>query len=149
MFLPFATVLRRTTASLTRRSVWQEALKRLRMNVLGGQNENVTDRYTLGVTLGKGQFGVTKLATEKTTGNKYACKSIAKRKLTCKEDVEDVQREVQIMHHLAGHSNIVEMKDAFEDKTHVHLVLLSFYTKALFEAVSCADHGGVHWRRAL
>lgn len=92
------------------------------MNVLGGKTDDLTSLYSLGVTLGKGQFGVTKLATEKSTGKKLACKSIAKRKLTCKEDVEDVQREVQIMHHLAGNGNIVEMSNAFEDKTHVHLV---------------------------
>lgn len=112
------------------------------MNILGGKDENLSDRYSLGVTLGKGQFGVTRLATEKSTGRKFACKSIAKRKLTCKEDVEDVQREVQIMHHLAGHPNIVEMNNAFEDKTHVHLVDHS----PLLCLTLCVDHGALHRR---
>lgn len=39
-----------------------------------------------------------------------------------KEDVEDVRREVQIMHHLKGHENIVTLIGAFEDKQSVHLV---------------------------
>ena len=38
------------------------------------------------------------------------------------EDVEDVRREVQIMHHLEGHPNIVKIVGAFEDKHSVHLV---------------------------
>ena len=92
------------------------------MNILGGEQKNVADHYALGVTLGKGHFGVTKLASELSTGRTFACKSIAKRKLTRKDDIDDIQREVQIMHHLAGHPNIVEMKDAYEDRTHVHLV---------------------------
>lgn len=103
----------------------------MRTNVLGGELDNVTDYFSLGITLGKGQFGTTKLATEISTGRKYACKSIAKRKLTCKEDIEDVKREVQIMHHLAGHDNIVEMKSAYEDKTHVHLVSRYSYKRVV------------------
>ncbi len=56
--------------------------------------------------LGKGQFGTTRLATDKKTGELLACKSISKRKLTTADDIADVQREVQIMHHLAGHPNV-------------------------------------------
>lgn len=56
--------------------------------------------------LGKGQFGTTRLATDKKTGEQLACKSISKRKLTTADDIADVQREVQIMHHLAGHTNV-------------------------------------------
>ena len=37
------------------------------------------------------------------------------------EDVEDVRREVQIMHHLEGHANIVKIFGAYEDKHSVHL----------------------------
>eukprot|EP00210_Caulerpa_lentillifera_P002369 g2272.t2 len=112
-----------------------KVLKEMRTNVLGIEEQNVTDHYHLSVTLGKGQFGITRLATEITTGHKYACKSIAKRKLTCKEDVEDVRREVQIMHHLAGHKNIVELKHAYEDKTHVHLIMEICTGGELFDSI--------------
>ncbi|GJN23079.1 hypothetical protein PR202_gb10696 [Eleusine coracana subsp. coracana] len=60
------------------------------------------DLYTIGKKLGQGQFGTTYLCVEKATGREFACKSIAKRKLLTEEDVEDVRREIQIMHHLAG-----------------------------------------------
>lgn len=85
--------------------------------------EDVKDMYTLGKELGRGQFGVTYLCTEKSTGHLYACKSIAKRKLVTKGDKEDMKREIQIMQHLTGQNNIVEFKGAYEDKTSVNLVM--------------------------
>lgn len=48
--------------------------------------------YTLGPVLGKGAFGTVYQAVDKKTGVAYACKSISKAKLVCKEDIEDVQR---------------------------------------------------------
>ncbi|KAI7742680.1 hypothetical protein M8C21_027823 [Ambrosia artemisiifolia] len=91
--------------------------------VLGHKTANIRDLYTLGQKLGQGQFGTTYLCTENSTGIKYACKSIAKRKLISKEDVEDVRREIQIMHHLTGHKNIVTIKGAYEDPLYVHIVM--------------------------
>ncbi|KAM0909611.1 hypothetical protein ACQ4PT_014680 [Festuca glaucescens] len=91
--------------------------------VLGRPMEDVRSIYTIGKELGRGQFGVTSLCTHKATGEKFACKTIAKRKLSTKEDVEDVRREVQIMYHLAGQPNVVELKGAYEDKQSVHLVM--------------------------
>jgi hypothetical protein len=44
--------------------------------------------------LGKGQFGTTRLATDRKTGQQVACKSISKRKLVSAEDIEDVRRQV-------------------------------------------------------
>jgi len=85
--------------------------------------EDVKSQYTLGKELGRGQFGVTYICTDKQTKEQYACKSIAKRKLIHKDDKEDVRREVQIMHHLTGQPNIVELKGAYEDKQSVNLVM--------------------------
>ncbi|KAM0055057.1 putative protein kinase CAMK-CDPK family [Helianthus debilis subsp. tardiflorus] len=91
--------------------------------VIGHKTENIRDLYTLGQKLGQGQFGTTYLCKENSTGIDYACKSISKRKLISKEDVEDVRREIQIMHHLAGHKNIVTIKGAYEDPLYVHIVM--------------------------
>lgn len=50
----------------------------------------------VGKELGKGQFGVTHLARDRRTGEEVAIKSIAKRQLQCKEEVEDIRyRRVQ------------------------------------------------------
>lgn len=91
--------------------------------VLGHKTDNIRDIYTVGRKLGQGQFGTTYLCTEISTGIEYACKSILKRKLIAREDVEDVRREIQIMHHLSGHKNIVAIKGAYEDPMHVHIVM--------------------------
>ncbi|KAH7523470.1 calcium-dependent protein kinase 29 isoform X2 [Ziziphus jujuba] len=79
--------------------------------------------YTLDKELGRGQFGITYLCTEKATGRQYACKSIARRKLVTNKDVEDVRREIHILQHLTGQPNIVEFRGAYEDRHSVHLVM--------------------------
>ncbi|GAB4824128.1 hypothetical protein N2152v2_011174 [Parachlorella kessleri] len=91
--------------------------------VLGKGLNDVNLEYTLGKVLGRGQFGTTRLAEKKAGGGTFACKSIAKRKLQCVEDVEDVRREVAIMHHLKGHPNITYLQGAYEDRQSVHLVM--------------------------
>lgn len=84
---------------------------------------DVTTIYDLDKELGRGQFGITYLCTEKATGHKYACKSISRRKLITDKDVEDVRREIAIQQHLSGQPNIVEFKGAYEDNQNVHLVM--------------------------
>ncbi|XP_040381001.1 calcium-dependent protein kinase 2 isoform X1 [Oryza brachyantha] len=108
--------------------------------VLGRPMEDVRSIYTVGKELGRGQFGVTSLCTHKATGQKFACKTIAKRKLSTKEDVEDVRREVQIMYHLAGQPNIVELKGAYEDKQSVHLVMELCAGGELFDRIIAKGH---------
>ncbi|XP_057433042.1 calcium-dependent protein kinase 17-like [Lotus japonicus] len=108
--------------------------------VLGRPMEDVRATYSMGKELGRGQFGVTHLCTHKTTGHQFACKTIAKRKLVNKEDIEDVRREVQIMHHLTGQPNIVELKGAYEDKQSVHLVMELCAGGELFDRIIAKGH---------
>ncbi|CAL0317540.1 unnamed protein product [Lupinus luteus] len=108
--------------------------------VLGRPMEDVKTTYSIGKELGRGQFGVTHLCTHKATGKQYACKTIAKRKLVNKEDLEDVKREVQIMHHLTGQPNIVELVGAFEDKQSVNLVMELCAGGELFDRMIAKGH---------
>ncbi|PIN14785.1 Ca2+/calmodulin-dependent protein kinase, EF-Hand protein superfamily [Handroanthus impetiginosus] len=108
--------------------------------VLGHRTGNIRDLYTLGRKLGQGQFGTTYLCTEISTGTEYACKSISKRKLISKEDVDDVRREIQIMHHLAGHKNIVTIKGAYEDPLYVHIVMELCAGGELFDRIIQRGH---------
>ncbi|KAI5592803.1 hypothetical protein POPTR_004G207300v4 [Populus trichocarpa] len=108
--------------------------------VLGHKTANIRDLYTLGRKLGQGQFGTTYLCTDISTGIEYACKSISKRKLISKEDVEDVRREIQIMHHLAGHKNIVTIKGAYEDQLYVHIVMELCSGGELFDRIIQRGH---------
>ncbi|KAI8010977.1 Calcium-dependent protein kinase 19 [Camellia lanceoleosa] len=108
--------------------------------ILGKQYEDVKSFYTLGKELGRGQFGVTHLCTQISTGQQYACKSISKRKLDTRCDKEDMKREIQIMQHLSGQANIVEFKGAYEDKHSVHLVMELCAGGELFDRIIAKGH---------
>ncbi|KAK6939303.1 Protein kinase domain [Dillenia turbinata] len=79
--------------------------------------------YVFGRVLGRGQFGITYLCTEKSTGLKYACKSISRRKLKSDKDIQDVRREIAILQDLSGQPNIVYFKGAYEEISNLHLVM--------------------------
>ncbi|XP_074307856.1 calcium-dependent protein kinase SK5-like [Silene latifolia] len=104
-------------------------------SVLPYETPYLNDLYTLGKILGQGQYGTTYLCTEISTGLEYACKSIPKRKLLCRDDCDDVWREIQIMHHLAECRNVVTIKGAYEDSTHVHLVMELCQGGELFDRI--------------
>ncbi|XP_065016092.1 calcium-dependent protein kinase 10-like [Musa acuminata AAA Group] len=108
--------------------------------VLKSKTENLKEIYSLGRKLGQGQFGTTYLCVEKATGKEYACKSILKWKLATEEDVEDVRREIQIMHHLSGHPNVISIKEAYEDAVAVHVVMELCAGGELFDRIIQKGH---------
>lgn len=109
-------------------------------SVLKNRTDHLKEHYNLGRMLGDGQFGTTFLCVEKETGKEYACKSIAKRTLLTRDDVEDVRREIQIMHHLAGHSNVISIRGAYEDSVAVHLVMELCTGGELFDRIVGRGH---------
>ncbi|KAI3791616.1 hypothetical protein L2E82_05474 [Cichorium intybus] len=108
--------------------------------VLKTKTGHLKEYYNLGQQLGHGQFGTTFLCIEKTTGKEFACKSIAKRKLLTDDDVEDVRREIEIMHHLSGNSNVVSIQGAYEDSVAVHLVMELCAGGELFDRITKKGH---------
>lgn len=108
--------------------------------ILGKPFEDVRMHYTLGKELGRGQFGVTYLCTDKRNGEQYACKSISKKKLVTRADKEDMRREIQIMQHLSGQPNIVEFKGAYEDQSSVNLVMELCAGGELFDRIIAKGH---------
>ncbi|URE09784.1 calcium-dependent protein kinase [Musa troglodytarum] len=108
--------------------------------VLGRPMEDVRATYTFGRELGRGQFGVTYLVVHRETGKQLACKAIATRKLVRQDDLDDVRREIQIMHHLTGHRNIVELKGAYEDRQSVNLVMELCEGGELFDRIIAKGH---------
>lgn len=108
--------------------------------LLGKPYEDVKRYYTMGKEVGRGQFGVTYLCTENSTGMKYACKSISKRKLVTQSDKDDIRREIQLMQHMSGQPNIVEFKGAYEDKQSVHLVMELCEGGELFDRIIAKGH---------
>ncbi|KAI6704517.1 hypothetical protein NL676_007479 [Syzygium grande] len=108
--------------------------------ILGKPFQDIKQHYTLGKELGRGQFGITYLCTEKSTGHTYACKSILKRKLVSKSDRDDMKREIQIMQHLSGQPNIVEFRGAYEDRYSVHVVMELCAGGELFDRIIAKGH---------
>ncbi|XP_044505230.1 calcium-dependent protein kinase 32-like [Mangifera indica] len=100
----------------------------------------IEQRYELGRELGRGEFGVTYLCTDKESGETYACKSISKKKLRTAIDIEDVRREVEIMRQLPKHPNIVSLKDTYEDDNAVHLVMELCEGGELFDRIVARGH---------
>ncbi|XP_076910927.1 calcium-dependent protein kinase 29-like [Bidens hawaiensis] len=92
-------------------------------SILGKEYVDLKETYHIGKELGRGQFGVTYLCTEKANGLNYACKSIPKKKLVTIKEMDDMRREIMLLQHLTGQPNIVEFKGAYEDETRVHLVM--------------------------
>ncbi|XP_010430219.2 PREDICTED: calcium-dependent protein kinase 19 [Camelina sativa] len=108
--------------------------------ILGKPFEDIKEKYSLGRELGRGQFGITYICTEISSGKNFACKSILKRKLIRTQDREDVRREIQIMHYLSGQPNIVEIKGAYEDRQSVHLVMELCEGGELFDKITKRGH---------
>lgn len=100
----------------------------------------ITDKYLFGKELGRGEFGITYMCTDRETNEVVACKSISKRKLRTAVDVEDVRREVVIMHHLPAHPNIVTLKAVYEDDNAVHLVMELCEGGELFDRIVARGH---------
>ncbi|KAK8967447.1 hypothetical protein KSP40_PGU011581 [Platanthera guangdongensis] len=109
-------------------------------SVLPYKTSNLRDHYKIGRKLGQGQFGTTYLCVDKADGNEYACKSIPKRKLFCREDYDDVWREIQIMHHLSEHPNVVRIRGTYEDPLFVHLVMELCGGGELFDRIIQKGH---------
>ncbi|CAA2989700.1 calcium-dependent kinase 10-like [Olea europaea subsp. europaea] len=100
----------------------------------------VSDKYILGRELGRGEFGVTYLCTDRETREDLACKSISKKKLRTAVDIEDVRREVAIMSSLPEHPNIVKLRATYEDNETVHLVMELCEGGELFDRIVARGH---------
>ncbi|KAI0504145.1 hypothetical protein KFK09_015093 [Dendrobium nobile] len=100
----------------------------------------IEEKYAVDRELGRGEFGVTYLCMDRYTRELLACKSISKRKLRTAVDVEDVRREVEIMHHLPKSPSIVSLREACEDDNAVHLVMELCEGGELFDRIVARGH---------
>lgn len=97
---------------------------------------NLRSDYDMREKIGKGSFGVTWVAVSKSSGERRACKVISKKKLSTAEDITDVQREVEILHAVEGHKNVVPLIQVYEDRDNVCLVQELCEGGELFEQIT-------------
>lgn len=88
-----------------------------------GYNRGFENYYTLGKELGHGQFGVTYVTMKKSTGERFAAKTILKKSMKLPIAVDDVRREASILQKLSGHPNVVNFEDVFEDDEKVYIIM--------------------------
>ena len=91
--------------------------------------------YELGATLGRGNYGLVKLAVNRETGEQYAVKIVKKEVL--EDDTKancDIKREIQIMKAL-DHVNIVGLIDVLYSPKRVFMVMELVKGGELFESI--------------
>lgn len=92
-----------------------EAIK----NVIG--YSNMFDYYTIKETLGKGKFGLVKLAVHKKSGKKVAIKIMSKKEMQ-PSDVELQRREIEVLK-MCQHPHIIRLLDIFENQDYIYIVM--------------------------
>ncbi|KAI3882131.1 hypothetical protein MKW92_022012 [Papaver armeniacum] len=91
-----------------------------------GFSKQLISKYELGEEVGRGHFGYTcsaKVKKGEMKGQEVAVKVISKAKMQTAIAIEDVRREVKILRALAGHKNLVQFYDSYEDDDNVYIVM--------------------------
>lgn len=78
--------------------------------------------YQLGKSLGKGTFGVVRLAKNQLTGENVAIKILEKSRIKDSSDVNRIKREINILK-LMKHPNIIKLHDIIETPKQILLVM--------------------------
>lgn len=100
--------------------------------------ENVEDFYEIGELLGSGHFGQVRRVCERSTGTPYAAKFLKVWKNVRSVpgmDRSQVEREVSILQTLR-HPNIIALKDLFESRDEVALILELVSGGELFDFIA-------------
>jgi len=94
----------------------------------------ITDVYDIKDEIGKGAFSVVKMAINKKTGEKVAVKIIDKKAANSDQDEKRLKTEVEILKRV-NHPNIVCLKDMFETKENLYLVMELVTGGELFDKI--------------
>ena len=84
-------------------------------------NDFLSD-YSIKETIGKGTFSIVKLGINKKTKEKVAIKILKKKKITRKEDIERIEREINILKKL-DHINVIKIYKINEDEEKYYIVM--------------------------
>ncbi|XP_051271338.1 death-associated protein kinase 2 isoform X1 [Dicentrarchus labrax] len=104
--------------------------------------ENVEDLYEIGEVLGSGHFGQVRQVRERATGTCWAGKFLKIRKGACSRlglERSSVEQEVEILQ-AVQHPNIVTLKDVFESRAEVVLILELINGGELFDFIAAKDN---------
>ena len=103
-------------------------------------------RLQLGRLLGTGSFGVVRLATDASTGQTYALKSLSKARVLGANELNHTLDECRLLA-VCSHPFVVGLVRTFEDQTRVHLLLEATLGGELFDALRAAPNSAFPERR--
>lgn len=89
--------------------------------------------YELGETLGAGAYGLVKACTDLNTGQHLACKVVRKDKFPLEADLLRARMEFQLQQRVSPHVHVVQVKQLYEDKARLYLVMERCSGGDLFE----------------
>ena len=98
-----------------------------RGKILGGQ-------FIIGEEIGKGTFGVVRIATHIITGEKVAVKMLYKNKILEESQKQRLEREIKILK-ILRHKNIVHLYNVLNTSSTIYLVMEHIKGKELFEII--------------
>ena len=95
------------------------------------------DFYDFKDDLGKGQFGLVKLATHKQNGQKVAIKTVNKKDMK-QIEIYQQRREIEVLK-MSQHPNIVGLIDLFENSEFYYIVLEYMQGGDLFDYIQARN----------
>eukprot|EP01041_Mallomonas_annulata_P005571 gene5571-11212_t len=102
------------------------------------KKEDCTNFYKMGRILGQGSFATVRLCTCKADGTKWAIK-IIKRKSLAQEDEAAILTEIKILQ-TVDHPNIVRLKEVYDSKSQMFIVMEVMYGGELFDRIVHKEH---------
>lgn len=85
-------------------------------------NSNILSQYQTKGTIGKGTFGKVKLGINKATNEKVAIKILEKSKITSQDDMDRINREINILRNFSN-LNVIKIYDIFETKENFYIIM--------------------------
>ncbi|XP_030520612.1 CBL-interacting serine/threonine-protein kinase 1-like [Rhodamnia argentea] len=92
-------------------------------------------KYELGRTLGEGNFGKVKVATDVESGQGFAVKIIEKAKISHLKITDQIKREIGTLK-LLKHPNVVRLREVLASKTKIYMVLEYATGGELFDRIA-------------
>eukprot|EP00270_Netrium_digitus_P021480 TRINITY_DN9196_c0_g1_i4.p1 TRINITY_DN9196_c0_g1~~TRINITY_DN9196_c0_g1_i4.p1 ORF type:complete len:332 (-),score=39.94 TRINITY_DN9196_c0_g1_i4:359-1354(-) len=111
--------------------------------ILGSHARDVHEDYNIGREVGRGLFGVTRIAIQRGTGTEFACKTISKKSKSSSQ-YDSMIREMQILNHLQDAEDMVaRLFEAYEHSDCIHLILHFCEGGTLYSRVTEGSSNGM------
>lgn len=97
---------------------------------------DISDKFSIGEVLGTGNYAEVRLGTNKQTGEKVAIKILS----TGKETTQDILNEIDILARVDDHPHIIQLKEIYEKKGRMYIVMELVTGGELFDRIIARQH---------